>query len=68
MSPTSLTDDAQASRAENRLAARILLVVLLALVLCAVVVVIWGLPALGILGLIGTAVVWAVLLMIMVGN
>ncbi|TKW65816.1 MAG: hypothetical protein DI616_13140 [Paracoccus denitrificans] len=64
----SPTDDPQASTAENALAARILLIVAAALVLCAVIVAVFGLPALGILGLLATAIVWAALLSIMFGN
>ncbi len=64
----SITDDPQASAAENRLAARILLVVAAVLVIAAVIVAVFGLPALGIIGLIGTAIVWTGLLSIMLGN
>ena len=65
---SSPTDDPQASAAENALAARILLVVAAVLILCAVIVAVFGLPALGILGLVGTAIIWAALLSIMLGN
>lgn len=68
MATTSLTDDPHATAAENALAARILLLVAAALVVCAVIVAVFGLPALGILGLVATAAVWAVLLTIMAGN
>ena len=64
----ALTDDPQATAAENALAARILLMVAAVLVICAVIVAVFGLPALGILGLVATAVVWAPLLSIMAGN
>ena len=64
----ALTDDPQATAAENALAARILLMVAAVLVICAVIVAVVGLPALGILGLVATAVVWAGLLSIMAGN
>ena len=64
----ALTDDPQATAAENALAARILLMVAAVLVICAVNVAVFGLPALGILGLVATAVVWAGLLSIMAGN
>ncbi|MBA4490438.1 hypothetical protein [Paracoccus sp. S1E-3] len=64
----ALTDDPQATRAENALAARILLMVAAVLAICAVIVAVFGLPALGILGLVGTAVIWAALLSIMAGN
>lgn len=64
----ALTDDPQATAAENALAARILMMVAAVLVICAVIVAVFGLPALGILGLVATAVVWAGLLSIMAGN
>ncbi len=64
----ALTVDPQATAAENALAARILLIVAAVLVICAVIVAVFGLPALGILGLVATAVVWAGLLSIMAGN
>ena len=64
----ALTDDPQATAAENALAARILLMVAAVLVICAVIVAVFGLPALGSLGLVATAVVWAGLLSIMAGN
>lgn len=64
----ALTDDPQATRAENLLAARILMLVAAVLAICVVIVAVFGLPALGILGLVGTAVVWAALLSIMAGN
>ena len=64
----ALTDDPQATAAENALAARILLMVAAVLVICAVIVAVFGLPALGILGLVATAGVWAGLLSIMAGN
>ena len=64
----ALTDDPQATAAENMLAARILLMVTAILVICVVIVAVFGLPALGILGLVATAVVWAALLSIMAGH
>ncbi len=64
----ALTDDPQATAAENALAARILMMVAAVLVIGAVIVAVFGLPALGILGLVATAVVWAGLLSIMAGN
>ncbi|AUM74838.1 hypothetical protein CYR75_11620 [Paracoccus jeotgali] len=68
MTEHAISDDPQATYAENRLAARILTVILMLAVLAAVTVAVFGLPALGIIGLIGTAVVWAGLLAITLGN
>lgn len=58
------TDDAAA----NRLAMRIILVTVLVLVVAAVIVVAFGPPALGILGLIATLVIFAVMLAFTAGN
>ncbi|MFD1797249.1 hypothetical protein FQV27_09820 [Paracoccus aurantiacus] len=68
MSQNALTDDPQASRSENALAARLLMAVVVLLAVCAAMVALFGLPALGILGLIGTALTFAALLTIMAGN
>lgn len=68
MTEHAISDDPQATYSENRLAARILTVILMLAVLAAVTVAVFGLPALGIIGLIGTAVVWAGLLAITLGN
>ncbi len=64
----TLSNDPQATGAENALAARILMIVAAVLAICVVIVAVFGLPALGILGLVATAVVWAALLSIMAGN
>lgn len=72
MSATAATDShgesTQDSAAENMLAARILLLIAAVLVIAVVIVSVFGLPALGMLGLVGTVVVWAGLLSIMMGN
>lgn len=54
--------DPAESAAENALARRILLVVLVALLLSVGLVVAFGLPALGIIGLVATALCFAVML------
>ena len=64
----NLTDDAQATPNENRLAARILMVIAAILVLAIVIVAIFGLPALGLIGLAATAVIFVALISIMLGN
>ena len=63
-----ITDDIQATRAENRLTARILAVTLIVLVLAGVSVAVFGLPMLGILGLVGTAAVFVIMLLFTLGN
>lgn len=63
-----LTDDAQATPNENRLAARILMVIAAILVLAIVIVAIFGLPALGLIGLAATAAIFVALISIMLGN
>ena len=72
MSATAATDShgqsAQESATENALAARILLLIAAVLVLAVVIVAVFGLPALGMLGLLGTVIVWAALLAITLGN
>lgn len=68
MAKTETASDPQALQAENALATRILLLVAAVLVIAVVIVSVFGLPALGILGLIATAIVWAALLSIMMGN
>lgn len=53
---------------ENRLAVRIFAAILFVVVVLAAVVVAFGLPALGIVGVIATVAVFAALLMITAGN
>ncbi|SDE61459.1 hypothetical protein SAMN05421538_108166 [Paracoccus isoporae] len=68
MTRNSLTDDAQATAAENRQARLILMVTLGLIVLCAASVTLFGLPALGVIGLAGTAACFAALIAFMLGN
>ena len=55
-------DEAMQTRRERQLAGRILIITLLVVVLAVVLVVLFGLPALNFLGLIGTVVVFVILI------
>ena len=65
--PTA-ADAAAASAAENRLARNILLGVLVAVVLAVVLIAAGGLPMLGILGMILTLVVFALMIAFTLGS
>lgn len=65
----AVTGDAKAkARSENRIAALIFLLVVLLLAAIAGVVWMFGAPMLGIVGLVGTAVVFTIMLAFTAGN
>lgn len=68
MSEHSLTDDPQATRAENLLAAKILIAVVAVLILAVVIVALFGWPALGVIGLIATALIFVVMMAFTMGS
>lgn len=68
MSEHALVTDPADNAAENRLAARILMITLLVLVAAGAIVGLLGLPALGIVGLAATAACFALMIGFMLGS